>query len=178
MSTFVLFWNPAISSFKIENYRDFFNERPDIYSLNWSIWEHEKAEFGDNFVMIRCKTKPIHGKVNSYGKPLWEPCIDDTTGICMVGTFDSQPYQDEDWSGKGRETYYVDLDIEHMSDPDSCIIVNTEELMAAIPSFEWKGGHSGRLLDESSAQKLKSMIDAAVKSKKDQIWSPEYRMFY
>lgn len=177
MSTFALFWNPAISSWKLENHREFLRARPCCYSLNWSIWEHDKAGSGDRFVMVRCKNKPVPGKVNKYGRPLWEPCVDASTGICIVGTFLSDPYLGEDWSGKGRETYYVDLDIEQMSDPDECVIIGTRELIAKIPEFDWKGGHSGRMLDEASELKLESMLAASVDAKKDLVWSPDRRVF-
>lgn len=39
MATFILFWNPAISSYKIDEYRQFIADRPDIYDFNWSVWE-------------------------------------------------------------------------------------------------------------------------------------------
>ena len=53
-----------------------------------------------------------HNKTEYPPYQVWEPFTDATTGICMVGTFASEPYQDEDWSGKGRVTYYADLDID------------------------------------------------------------------
>ena len=81
MATFILFWNPAISSYKLDEYRRFLAERPHSYDFNWSIWEYEKAREGDRFYMVRCKNKPVPGKLNQYGKQLWEPCIDETTGI-------------------------------------------------------------------------------------------------
>lgn len=156
----------------MEHHRDFLNHRPRYHDFNWSIWEHQSAKIGDRYVLVRCKNKRVPGQYNQWGKPLWEPCADDTTGICMVGTFISNPYQGEDWSGKGRETYYVDLGIEHMSDPDECVIISTAELMAALPSFVWTGGRSGRLLDDVSAEKLESMIDGAVRARQARIWSP------
>lgn len=177
MATFILFWNPAISSYKLDEYREFLSQRPDYYDFNWSVWEHEKAEDGDEFYMVRCKNKPVPGKVNQYGKQLWEPCFDETTGICMAGHFCSMPWEGVDWSGKGRPTYYMDLDIDHASDPDKCVILSTEELMAAIPEFDWKGGHSGRKLDDASAEKLHAMLQKAIEEKKEQIWSPEIKVF-
>lgn len=173
MATFVLFWNPAISSFKMEDYRRFFSARPEAYGFNWSIWEHDKACDGDRFVMVRCKNKPIPGKLNQWGKQLWEPIMDSTTGIFMTGYINSEPWEGEDWSGKGRQTFYVDLDIEHMSDPEECVILSAEELTTALPGFTWVGGHSGRLLDNATAGKLDEMIKSAVEAKREQIWTPK-----
>lgn len=64
-----------------------------------------------------------------------------------------------------------------MSDPDECVIIGTRELIAKIPEFDWKGGHSGRMLDEASELKLESMLAASVDTKKDLVWSPDRRVF-
>lgn len=177
MATFILFWNPAISSWTLDRHRNLFVDEFERADMNWSIWEHAKAHEGDTYVMVRCKNKPVPGKVNQYGKQVWEPFTDATTGICMVGTFSSEPYQGEDWSGKGRVTYYADLDIDFLTDPEKNLILSTDELMAAIPDFDWKGGHSGRKLDDASAEKLHAMLQKAVEEKKDKIWSPDIKVF-
>lgn len=132
MNTIILFWNPDISSYTIERLREDLSNCAHV--SNWSVWEHDKAHKGDRFFMVRC------GK----GK----------TGICMSGRFRSEPYQDEDWSGKGREVYYMDLMADVVIDPDSCPILSTVELQSLIPDFEWNGGHSGRLLPAEEAEKL------------------------
>lgn len=173
MATFILFWNPEISSYKLDEYREFISARPITYDFDWSVWEYRKAKVGDRFYMVRCKNKPVPGELNQYGKPLWEPCIDATTGICMAGHFSSNPWESEDWAGKGRRTFYMNMDLHYASDPDECIILSTEELMAAIPDFDWKGGHSGRMLDDASAEKLRIMFKEAVEQKKDRIWALE-----
>ena len=135
MNTIILFWNPEISSYTIERLRD------DLHSCthvnNWSVWEHDKAHKGDRFFMVRC------GK----GK----------TGICMSGRFRSEPYRGEDWSGKGREVYYMDLMADTVIDPDILPILPTELLAKKIPSFDWTGGHSGRLLPAKDAKKLERL---------------------
>lgn len=176
MATFILFWNPAVSSYKLDEYRQFITERPDWYEFNWSVCEHDKAQGGDEFYMVRCKNKPVPGKINEKGKQVWEPCLDATTGICMAGHFCSDPWEDEDWSGKGRPTYYMDLDIDHACDPDRCVILTTAELMEAIPDFDWKDSRSGRMIDEASADRLRALFMAAVDTKKDRIWSPDIKV--
>ena len=136
MKTYILFWNPAISSYKLDDFQEKLGEL-EYNDLNWSVWEHEKASCGDRFYMVRC----------GEGK----------TGICMSGYFASDPYKDEDWSGKGKETYYVDLDPDVMIHPDYRVILTTEELSLSIPDFDWTGGHSGRLLEEGLAEKLEAL---------------------
>ena len=135
MKTFILFWNPGISSYTIERLREDLDAREHV--SNWSVWEHKKAHKGDRFFMVRC----------GEGK----------TGICMSGFFSSEPYQDEDWSGKGREVYYMDLRADIVIDPDILPILPTEILSQKIPSFDWSGGHSGRLLLAPKAKKLEKL---------------------
>ena len=141
MKTFILFWNPAISSYKLDDFQRELEEMTEGYNnMNWSVWEHDKAHAGDRFFMVRC----------GNGK----------TGICMSGYFASDPYKGEDWSGKGRVTYYMDLEPDVMIHPDYLPILTTNELINAIPSFDWIGGHSGRLLEEKNAEKLESQWKA------------------
>lgn len=135
MKTFILFWNPGISSYTIERLREDLDAREHV--SNWSVWEHKKAHKGDRFFMVRC----------GEGK----------TGICMSGFFSSEPYQDEDWSGKGREVYYMDLRADIVIDPDILPILSAEILSQEIPSFDWSGGHSGRLLLAQKARKLEKL---------------------
>ncbi|MBR0054672.1 MAG: leucine-rich repeat domain-containing protein [Bacteroidales bacterium] len=135
MKTFILFWNPEISSYTIERLRE--DLEVEQHVSNWSVWEHKKAHKGDRFFMVRC----------GEGK----------TGICMSGFFSSEPYQDEDWSGKGRVVYYMDLSADFVIDPDILPILSTEILSQKIPSFDWSGGHSGRLLPAQKAKKLEKL---------------------
>ena len=135
MNTIILFWNPGISSYTIERLREDLENYEHV--SNWSVWEHDKAHKGDRFFMVRC------GK----GK----------TGICMSGRFRSEPYRGEDWSGKGREVYYIDLMADTVIDPDILPILSTEVLSENIPSFDWSGGHSGRLLPTEEAEKLEQL---------------------
>lgn len=134
-NTFILFWNPAISSCKMDDYQRLI-DRP-WEELNWSVWDYRKAKIGDRFFMMRC------GK----GK----------TGLCMSGKFISKPFYDEDWSGQGRDVHYVTLDREVILNPEYCPILKTKDLQSAFPDFDWTGGHSGRLIDPKTAFKLDVM---------------------
>lgn len=136
MKTYILFWNPAISSYKLDNFQ---KEMEDLGNadMNWSVWEHEKACAGDRFFMVRCGS----------GK----------TGICMSGYFSSNPYKGEDWSGRGRVTYYMNLEPDYMINPDYLPILSTLDLVRDVPGFDWNGGHSGRLIDAKLADKLEAI---------------------
>lgn len=135
--TFVLMWNPAISSVTMEDHNE---SIPNIMTehFNWSVYEYQEAKKGDRFVMVRC----------GEGK----------TGIVMSGIFDSNPYQGGDWSGKGRTVFYMDLEPNFIANPEKASIITTDELRQAIPTFDWSGGHSGRLLNEEQAKRLEAML--------------------
>ncbi len=135
MKTFILMWNPAISSFKKEEFDKMIPA--EWFELNWSVWDWKAAEDGDRFFMVRV------GEGN--------------TGIVMAGKFDSEPWHGEDWSGKGREVYYVDLSVDTLIDSDKTAYISTEELTNSIPEFDWTGGHSGRLVTPDVALKLEML---------------------
>jgi ribA/ribD-fused uncharacterized protein len=64
----------------------------------------------------------------------------------MSGHFISDPYLGEDWSGKGREVYYMDMKIDVAINPKYFPVLTSEELQKVFPEFDWTGGHSGRIL--------------------------------
>ena len=136
MKTIILMWNPAISSYTMDHFEADIKNLDDN-DFNWSIWDYKHAECGDKFFLVRCG--------------------DGNNGIVMAGTLSSDPYEDDDWSGHGRQTFYMDMDVDFMVHPDIVPIVTTSQLLDAIPGFDWRGGHSGRVLDEASTQKLEKI---------------------
>ena len=136
MNTVILFWNPEISSYKMEDFQ-YELERMSYAHMNWSIYEHEKTHFGDRFFMVCC------GKKHA--------------GICMSGYIISEPYIGADWSGKDRVVYYADIRPDYMINPTCLPILSSEEIKREIPDFDWLGGHSGRLLNPESAVKLEAL---------------------
>lgn len=140
--TYVLMWNPAISSTKMD---EFVKYIPHIMTsgFNWSIYEHEHARKDDRFVIVRC------GEGN--------------TGIVMSGIFLSNPYQGDDWAGKSKKRYYMDLEPNFIANPEKADIITTDELQKAIPDFNWNGGHSGRLLTLEQAEKLDNLMAVYLK---------------
>lgn len=153
-NTFILMWNPSISSYTIERFNSDLKDMAEGFFLddfNWSVWDHEQARDGDRFYMV--KVGP------------------GTNGIVMSGTFISDPYQGEDWSGKGRTVFYMDMEIEEMIHPDRCPLLTSERLAIEIPDFAWDGGHSGRILTEEQADKLAILWDRYLKDNAD-IYEP------
>ncbi len=139
-NTFLLKWNPAISSYTMERLDNDMAEWADGYwgnDFDWSVYEWQNAHKGDRFFMVRV------GEGN--------------TGVFTAGRFTSEPFKDEDWSGKGREVYYMQMEFEAVFHPERAAIIRTEELERELPHLDWKKGHSGQLLGREDAVKLELM---------------------
>lgn len=74
----------------------------------------------------------------------------------MRGRITSESYSGNDWSPKGRKNiYYADIETGICINPWSeAPLLTPDFLTQIIPDFNWYGGHSGRLLDTSDANKL------------------------
>lgn len=133
MSTYIMRWNPAISSSKIDEFRAAREKWPDGFCGDWSIYEWENAHAGDKYIMVRVGD---------------EPC-----GVVYHGEFLSEPYTGDDWAGSSRKRHYVDISIQHPCDPDQpCITI--EQLERLIPEINWRHGHSGELMSEEVERKF------------------------
>lgn len=146
INTFLLRWNPAISSYTMEQ----FDSDMEDYAhyeywddFNWSVHEWEKAQDGDRFFMLRV----------GEGK----------TGIFAAGHFISDPFKGEDWSGKGREVYYMTMEFDALFHPKRTEIITTEELQRALPNIDWEKGHSGELITTEDAECLNKMWNEHIK---------------
>ncbi len=136
--TFILMWNPEISSMKIDDWNNCVARFP-FADFNWSVYEHEQVRYGDQCYLVRV------GSTN--------------TGVVLKGTFISEPQKGDDWSGKNRITYYCDIMIQNITNTDLAPFITTKELQDNIPSFEWTKGHSGRLLNDKEAYQLEQLWD-------------------
>jgi hypothetical protein len=52
----------------------------------------------------------------------------------------------------------MDMTPNFIADPEEAEIITTQQLQEAIPSFDWSGGHSGRLLTEEQARQLEDLL--------------------
>lgn len=133
--TYLMRWNPAISSFSEEDYTRFFEaSETGIFRLNWSIFEWEEARPRDRFYMMRVGEK--------------DP------GIAFFGEITSNPYVEDDWAGTTKRRHYVDLICLDTVAPGEPSPLPLEKLQNAIPEFDWAKGHSGVLLPDEVANKL------------------------
>ena len=135
---YVLRWNPAISSYRLDDYIRDRAEFPDGWCTDWSIYEYEEAKKGDHFVMMRVG--------------------DGNTGIVYHGDFASDPYRSKDWRRTGKIRYYIDMNCFDATAPDESPLLTADELYAAIPDVDWLHGHSGELLSPENALKLIALL--------------------
>lgn len=136
--TYLLRWNPTISSYTLNDYRNDMEEYPDGFRSNWSIYEWEEAHKGDRFFMLRTG--------------------DDKAGIIYRGEFLSDPYEGDDWAGqKGKKRQYIDIGCYDFIPADNQSPIDIELLEKEIPEIDWRKGHSGELLSEEIADKLNDL---------------------
>lgn len=139
----ILKWNPSFSSYQMSSYIQLIQGfvKKDYYEcgdyMNWSVWDYDKINVGDRVYWVKV----------GYGQ----------IGIVGSGVVTSEPYRSEDWSGKGRITYYVDFIPDVLLNPDTVPILTCETLQRAIPNFDWSKGHSGLVLNDEQAQKLAAL---------------------
>lgn len=136
--TYLMRWNPSISSFKEEDFKECVKrENHGMFRLNWSIREWEEARKGDLFFMMRVG--------------------DDKPGIVFAGQFISDPYPDDDWAGTTKRRMYVDMICTNHIKPGAAPRVSLEKLEKEIPEINWSKGHSGELLSKAVADKLDAL---------------------
>ena len=136
--TYLLRWNPTISSYTLNDYRNDMEEYPEGFRSNWSIYEWEEAHKGDRFFMLRTG--------------------DDKAGIVYRGEFLSDPYEGDDWAGqKGKKRQYIDIGCYDFIPADNQSPIDIELLEKEIPEIDWRKGHSGELLSEETAEKLNDL---------------------
>ena len=138
---FLMRWNPAISSYKLDVYHHNCEDFPDGFCIDWSVWDYQKTHTGDCFEMM---------PVGEY-KP----------GIVFYGVFNSDPYQDEDWAGTNKKRYYVLMECLGFNPEDDPIITD-EELGCQITEVDWMHGHSGVVLGEKESQRLIGLLKSKV----------------
>ncbi len=139
-NTFLLRWNPALSSYTMERLDEDMTDWANgewCDDFDWSVHDWQKARKGDRFFMLRV------GEGNA--------------GVFAAGRFTSDPFLGDDWSGKGREVHYMTMEFETVFHPERAEIITTEELRAELPEIDWSGGHSGVMLDAESAERLELM---------------------
>ena len=141
MSVVILKWNPGFSSYTMSRFLNHLEKcalkNTDDSGMNWSIWDFRQVHKGDKFFMLKV----------GYGQ----------IGIVAQGIITSEPYSGEDWAWRDRPTQYCNFNYEVMKNPDAYPLLDSNTLTQAIPDFDWKGGHSGVVLNDDQASKLEKL---------------------
>lgn len=136
---YLLRWNPAISSLTLDLYTENIEKHWEDGVFNWSVYEWEEACEGDVYFMLRTG--------------------DEHAGIVYCGTFESDPYTDEDWAGTGRSRHYC-----HYSVASRPAAANGDPLVPLplleqhLPEINWRRGHSGEKITREQAVKLFELL--------------------
>lgn len=146
MNTFILRWNPNISSYKMETHLELIShvremEFPDKF--DWSVYEWQKVKDGDMVVLLQVGT--------------------DNDGIAMIGKIKGVPEADENWRKDGSKTHYVYIDIFDAFNPADEKEFRAENFENDFDKFKWHKGHSGELIDKATANRLFEKLDRIVK---------------
>ena len=138
--TYLMRWNPSISSFKEKNFEECVeNMVHGMFRMNWSIYEWEEARVGDMFYMMRVGDKKA--------------------GIVFSGLIISDPYVMDDWAGSSKRRLYVDLVCMNATAPGEKPMLSLDMLQTAMPEYNWAKGHSGVLLPDNVAEKIIGLME-------------------
>ena len=145
MNVYILRWNPAISSYKMERHLDIVSHvkrgaYPDQF--DWSVREWEKLKPNDMFVLLQVGT--------------------DNDGVAIVGKFISEAYEDASWRKDGKTIHYADMEIFDAFDLSKETKMRAENFEKDI-HIKWHGGHSGELLSKEIAETLTEKLKQANK---------------
>lgn len=136
MATFLLRWNPAISSVTEDGFRRMVEHFP-FCEMDWSVHDFAQADQGDTFYMMRVG--------------------DDRPGIVMRGVFSSTPKRAADWAKEGKVRFYCDLRIDYIMDVHHDPYISLTQLEKRYPEMDWNHGHSGVLLSKEEEHALDAL---------------------
>jgi 5-methylcytosine-specific restriction protein A len=91
--------------------------RGEVVSARWAVGGRVRGiASGDQFYLLKQGEKP--------------------RGILASGVVMSSPHGDHHWDGTGAQTTYVDVDYDHVLDPDD--VLATEVLQLELPATHWR----------------------------------------
>ena len=133
---FILQWNPVISDCSEDEFAKIVSSRSKQFG--WELYDWMNAQVGDIVYMVKCRPAP-------------------DAGIVLQGRIKCRPKPGPHWSGKGKYTHYVWIDVDYIINHDECPIMSLDALEKAMPDFQWDGGHSGRELPVKESIILEKM---------------------
>ena len=137
MNTFILRWNPNISSYKMETHLEVVSHAkmgnvPQRF--DWSVFEWQKVKDGDMVILLQVGT--------------------DDDGIAMIGKIKGKPEADKSWRDDGSKDHYVYIEIFDAYNPSEFKELLAENFESDFDKIKWHKGHSGELIDKATADRL------------------------
>lgn len=136
-------WNPEISSFTDEEFREGFRllnrQHSTGLGFDWSIYEPEELQVGDWCVFTRVGSNNVNGVVG-------------------IGRFTTRAYEGESWRGDGKRIAYAELEILCFQEPAETGLWTADELERAVPEEDWRQGHAGVVIEGEAAEKLVGIL--------------------
>ena len=136
-------WNPEISSFTDETFREGFQllnrQHSGALGFNWSIHEPEGLREGDWCIFTRVGSNNVNGVVG-------------------IGRFTTRAYEGESWRGDGKRIAYAELEILCFQEPAETGLWTAEELEKSVPEVDWRQGHAGVVIEAAAAEKLAKIL--------------------
>jgi len=141
MNTVILMWNPSISDYTIEKHI------ASIDTLNTPWWKEP--------IYVQSGQWAVHDKRIKEGDRFFMMRVGDChAGLVMSGWITSDIFYEDNWNGDGTKRPYVKFLPEVMLESSQTPHISLKMLEHWFPSFEWSGGHSGRILTEKDAGRL------------------------
>ena len=146
MNTFILRWNPNISSYKMETHLEVVAHAKKMefpQSFDWSVFEWQKVKDGDMVILLQVGT--------------------DSDGIAMIGKIMGKPEADKSWREDGSKAHYVYIEIFDAYNPSEFKELLAENFENEFDKIKWHKGHSGELVDKAFANRLFEKLDTILK---------------
>lgn len=156
MKTFIIKWNPELSSLSLKDFKGAFRkaQRDDtLMEATWNLCDHEKAKEGHRFLLLRVGDK--------------------SCGVVASGYLASPPYLDAYHKETGKPSYYCYVKLDAILHPTKVKPLSTDLLQQCMPKVEWNEGESGILLPS----KYESVIENLWESYLQQLSASEQQPF-
>lgn len=154
MNTYILRWNPAISSYKKKSHLDLISHLKKGQfptQFDWSVREWENLKKDDFFILQQVGTE--------------------NDGIAMIGKFAGECEEGDSWRRDGTKVHYALMWIMDAFDCDKKNVLPASRYEKLFPQIKWHGGSSGVLVEEKIAEKLVEQIKADLIKQK--IWKED-----
>lgn len=138
MNTYLFLWNPKKWTWATLE-RD--TEQVDLTgrcSERWSCGNTKSIQPGDRIFLLKVGTEP--------------------RGIIAAGFATSTPFYEQHWSGKNKDTLYIDVDFEVLLNPDKEPILTVDILnLGNLAKQNWRPMGSGNLIKPEIIDELEAV---------------------